>query len=130
MRIWALYEEPSGNSAMDVGRVDQASPNSHPYGIQSSAKSSLQPGITQAKFHLRSCSTGGLLTRDVAKATVWLLEFSHQQSGFTEWRESCLSRAAFYLKSFMSTYFPTASLISPLFAPSKGMTEGYADFAT
>lgn len=104
MRIWDLYEEPSRNTAMDVGTVDQASPTSHPYGIQSSAKSTLQPGITQAKFHLRSCSTGGLLTRDVAEAMLWLLEFSHQQSEFTEWRESCLNRPGFYLKSFIFSY--------------------------
>lgn len=88
---------------------------SHPYGIQSSAKTALQPGITHAKVHLRSHSTERLLTKDVAKATLWLLKFGHQQAGCTEWRESCLSRRAFYLKPFMSTYFPSAALMSPLF---------------
>lgn len=95
IRICALYEEPSRNVAMDVERVDQANHTSHPYGIQTSAKTALQPGITHTKADLRSCSTEGLLTRDMAKATLWLFEFGHQQSGFTEWRESCPSRRAF-----------------------------------
>lgn len=93
-----------------MGKVDQANLPSHPCGIQSSAKTASQPGITHTNVHLRSCSTEGLLTKDMAKATPWLLQFGLQKSGFTEWRESCQSRRAFPLKSFVSTYFPSATL--------------------